>query len=110
MSETFTWNPRYNAAVARTPRIYMAQFGDGYCQRVAHGINTQPRIYNLSFQLIASEIDAIDAFLIARNGVESFIWVPPTGGTGLWLCPTWTRASEAGFDTITATFNEVFGD
>ena len=110
MSETFTWNPRYSAQVKNTPNVRKAQFGGGYSQRVSIGINPLTRVWSVSFKLDSADIDAIDAFLTARKGVESFVWQPPNGASGLWLCPDWSRTADDGYNVVTATFEEIFGD
>ena len=108
---TFTWLPSYSASADIEFKTRTAMFGEGYSQRVPDGINYLKRTWNLTFELPKPETDAIEAFLYARRGVESFTWTPPTGPTGLWLCPAWKPAA-AGYDsfTISLTFQEVFGD
>lgn len=111
MAETFTWNPSYGAAAARKPIIKTVQFGDGYMQRQPESINTNPQVWNLSFNnRDVSEADEIDDFLTARGGVENFKWTPPRSVTeGLFICMDWTRTVVvAGLDSISATFTEVF--
>lgn len=107
---TFTWNPRYSAQSENTPRVRKAEFGDGYSQRVGQGINNLKRVWSLSFKLDIADMDAIEAFFIAADGVETFDWVPPSGAAGIWICPSWTRTSDDGYDQISAKFEEQFGD
>jgi len=47
---TFTFSPKYGAALSKEPRVKMAQFGDGYQQRVGDGINTIAREWSLNFE------------------------------------------------------------
>jgi phage-related protein len=108
---TFTYSPAPGATLTAQPRVRTATFGDGYSQRVADGINTRPRIWSLTFTRATSDIDAIDAFLVARNGVESFDWTPPKGAAGKWICKSWSQNVIANTaQSITANFEEVFGD
>lgn len=108
---TFTWSPAPGAAQVKTPRVRTAVFGDGYQQRVGDGINTVARVWNLTFRRLTVDIDAIDAFLTARNGVESFTWTPPSGATGKFICKNWSQNIPAPqLQEISATFEEVFGD
>ena len=94
---TFTWLPSWNAQVARKPKVLSTRFGDGYEQRVADGINTQPAHWSLEFDgRSKTEADAIEAFLLARAGAESFDWVAPDGVAGRYLCREWNRAVLAG--------------
>jgi phage-related protein len=58
-----------------------------------------------------SDLDAIEAFLVARNGIESFDWTPPTGAAGKWICTSWNRSYSAqNVNSLSATFTEVFGE
>lgn len=108
---TFIWSPAYGAALAVEPRVRVASFGDGYQQRVGDGINSQPRSWSLSFSQLRANIDAIEAFLTAHAGVESFDWTPPTGAAGKWICQSWSRAHSAKqVQAINCTFIEVFGE
>jgi phage-related protein len=108
---TFAYSPMPGATQEQQPRVRAAQFGDGYQQRVGDGINTMPRKWPLQFTRATADIDAIETFLVARAGVESFDWTPPAGAAGKWICKAWSRIVHK--DTvqgINATFEEVFGD
>ena len=61
-----------------TPRVLVANFGDGYEQRIADGINTLNEIYNLTFATrLKEDIDDIVAFLDGKGGVGSFPLILP---------------------------------
>ena len=107
---TFIWAPDWRAQQQRRPRVRVAQFGDGYQQRSADGINADPRVWQLTFgNRDDTEAAAIEAFLAARGALEAFDWTPPTGSAGTWVCPQWASTLETyGATTITATFSEVF--
>lgn len=108
---TFTWAPAPGARQTKAPRVATAQFGDGYQQRAQRGINNTTRVWELEFPRETLVIDAIEDFLSARAAVESFAWTPPKGPAGRWLCKTWSQEALVGTDqTLTATFEEVFGD
>ncbi len=71
MAVDFTWKPSYGAVAKTTPRVSVLEFGDNYSQRIARGINRTPRVLNLAFNnRTVDEIDAIEAFFIARGGVD----------------------------------------
>lgn len=108
---TFIWLPSYNGTSSdTTPKVRMAQFGEGYSQRVGDGINNIRRSWSVSFEQPKVVMDQILAFLKARAGVELFVWVPPTGVTGKWLCASWKETPVGANDyTISATFTEEFG-
>lgn len=106
---TFTWIPAPDARRSLTPRVLSAKFGDGYEQRIADGINTMLVQWALEFHG-KSRVDAleIEAFLIARAGVESFDWVDPDGVSGKYVCREWGRVElGAGRMNITAAFEQV---
>lgn len=108
---TFNFTPARGAQLSIKPRVRSSQFGDGYEQRVADGINTQLRRWSLQFTRETSDIDSIEAFFVARNGTESFTWVPPEGASGIWLCREWVRTvAESNVQMVSAVFEEVFGD
>lgn len=108
---TFTWLPEYGADVEVKPKVNRAVFGDGYEQRVRDGINTKARSWSLTFMKTSSDIDSIDAFLSNEAGAGSFDWTPPKGSAGKWVCDSWKRGvPNPAYDTLTATFREVFGE
>ena len=108
----FTFSPSYGVSVDQAPRVLTASFGDGYEQRTADGINTNPRVYNLQFNnRDYTEANNIDQFFKDRNGVESFVWQPPDGSEqGNFVCASWNKSFPTfGVISVTATFREVFG-
>jgi phage-related protein len=105
----FAYDPTYGAQVARAPRVRIAAFGDGYDQRVADGINTNPEDWDVSFVRPKSEIDTIETFLTTKAGVTSFTWTPYGHSEIRVVCAEWRRIkSTAGVDTLTARFRQVF--
>ncbi len=108
MTATFTWIPDTGATLTKEPRIRKARFGDGYEQRAQDGINAnmQKRALTFSGRSLV-ECDAIQAFLDARGGVESFYYAHPRDIQRLWLCRTWSVQEEFNSRNVTATFEEV---
>lgn len=103
--------PDFGAQRNSQPRVTNVSFGDGYQQRVAFGINTNPKVWNLKWSAISNAAaDAIEAFFEARNAVQSFDWTPLNSATSYkWICRQWTRDHQyADINTITATFEQVF--
>ena len=77
---TFTYTPDFDASEEQRPVVRRVQFGDGYEQRLAYGLNTQPVSWRLTFRnRTNTERDNINTFLEARGGTESFDWTPPYG-------------------------------
>ena len=107
---TFTWAIDYGSQEQSKPRVRNVQFGDGYQQRSADGINVAGDSWSLTFaNRTDSEAGLILAFLEARNGLESFDWTPPGGSLQRWVCPEWSKSpTNFGATTITARFVRVF--
>lgn len=106
---TFTDTPA-SASLTVKPRIRTAQFGDGYEQRLADGINNAPRSWALTFARSNAEADVILAFFEARNGDEAFDWTPPYGAAGKFVARDWSvQLIGPVAKSITTTFDEVFG-
>jgi len=107
---TFTYTPSFTADLEEQPIVRSVRFGDGYEQRLAYGLNTQPKKWSLTFlNRTDTERDNILGFLRARGGVESFDWTDPAGYAGKWVCKAWNNSLvNCNFNNITATFEEVF--
>lgn len=107
----FAWFVSLNSSREIAPRVREAKFGDGYAQSIGDGINTQPRSWSVRIDNTdAAEADAIDTFLVARDGSEAFDWTDPRGHVGRWVCKRWNLTEHGGgVASISATFEEVFG-
>ena len=93
------------------PRVLVAQFGDGYSQRTANGLNSQPSEWSVSWSPISlTNAETIRAFLASRGGVEAFRWTPPGAGSPVVvICPQWAFSYRGGgLADMQATFVEVF--
>lgn len=111
MPATFNYFIDYGASEASAPKVSNIQFGDGYVQRVSHGINIDGKVWNLNFRnREIDEIDEIVEFFESKKGVDPFLWTPPGETTALlWVCQQWSRVKEhATTDSLTATFVQVF--
>ena len=110
MADTFTWAPTVaNASGNATLRTRTAQFGDGYAQKAADGINGRSSTFSLQFIGDAAKITAILAFLDAHAGATSFLWTPPLREQSLFTCEAYTEPTKDGnVYTMTATFNQSF--
>lgn len=110
---SFTWEPDFEATNTPTVNMIEHQFGDGYSQRQAIGMN--PRKNNWSFNFAKRPMDeglAIKNFLDARNGVESFDFIPPGETQAIKVvCKTgqWSyRIVQGMFMSLSVKFEEVF--
>jgi len=108
---TFTVTPDFGAKAAYKPRVRRVAFGDGYEQRQADGINTQPATWDLQFQnRTDTETATIIDFLEARGAVEAFDWTPPNEASAIRVvCREWSKSVDrANLNMVSAQFIEVF--
>lgn len=108
-TQTFSWVPLAEPVGAATYRVLKAQFGDGYAQTAADGINNKTQTWPLQFRGVGAKISAIRDFLDARQGFQSFYWTPPLGVQALYKCTGHTvKPLGAGKYELTATFEQAF--
>ena len=102
--------PTYGLQKSSAPNIRKVQFGDGYEARLTYGINQNPKVFNLTFEVSETDADTIETFLEARGGAESFDWSPPDETTTYkWICQDWSKSIPyLNRATITVTFQQVF--
>lgn len=79
MADTFNWRPETQPNGDITFAEVRAQFGDGYAQRMADGLNTERQSWPLTFRGPEAEVAPIIAFL-RLNAHKSFLWTPPMPG------------------------------
>jgi phage-related protein len=104
------------ASVEMEPDVIVAQFGDGYAQRRAAGINNQPQAWSIEMRNAKpAYARAAFAFLKARGGVDVFNWYEPrTDHVLSVICPSWTLAYGTMLNSgerlldMTAQFQEVY--
>lgn len=67
-----------SASIQRPQRILQAQFGDGYSQELADGLNSRLRKASISWSnLTESELDTVLAALDAVGSTDYLTWTPP---------------------------------
>ena len=65
------------------PTVLRIQFGDGYEQRIAEGINSLKEIFNVAFtNRPKAEIDDIIAFFDNKKGTTAFNYTIPDTNAG----------------------------
>lgn len=108
--DTFIWQPSAGGASADIKyRTLNAQFGDGYSQVAADGINNSTTSVQLNFIGKSVAMQPIIDFLNAKAGVTAFYWTPALGVRGTYRCKNPQIKSDGGdMHTITATFEQVF--
>ena len=94
MPDTFPVTPaRWSGSPgAYEARVLRSQFGDGYTQRAADGINSIAVKWSMSWRnLTQTEKAAIQTFLETKAGATVFYWTPPRESTPLlWTCKSWS--------------------
>lgn len=103
-------NPTYGVQKRSAPSVRGIQFGSGYQQRAQFGINQNPKVYDLTFEVSETDADTIETFLDARAAVESFTFTPPgEAGSAKFVCREWSKSIPyLNRATVTATFEQVF--
>jgi len=83
----FNYIPTYTSNVDSIYRIKEAKFGDGYAQRVADGINSIVRQWNLEFEKISiANATSIKNFINSKLGSITFTWDTPDSETVKVIC------------------------
>lgn len=102
--------PTYGQVKRSAPRVRAIQFGSGYQQRAQFGIQQNPKVYNLTFEVSETDADTIEAFLDARGAVENFSFTPPgESSSSKFICREWSKSIPyLNRATVTATFEQVF--
>jgi len=102
--------PTYGTSKSSAPAVRTIQFGSGYQQRATFGINQNPKVYGLTFEVSEVDADTIEAFLDARGGVENFNFTPPgESASAKFICGEWQKTIPyLNRATVTATFVQVF--
>ena len=102
--------PTYGVIDGKSAALHECQFGSGYQQRATFGLNQNPKVYSLTFEVSETEADTIETFLDARGAVENFNFTPPgESSSGKFICREWSKSIPyLNRATVTATFEQVF--
>ena len=107
--ETFRWKTQRTTPGTETARTRSAQFGDGYKQVVADGINNISGSWYVTIVAQADEMRAIRNFLRSHGGYRAFKWTEPLGDVVLVRAGTWTPTPiGGGVYSISTTFEQAF--
>ena len=109
---TPTIAPSYNSNKNKDFRILSAEFGDGYAQRAADGLNYISENWQLSWSLLTeAQADEITDFFDARAGIDAFTWTTPDGDSKNFLVSEYTRVPIANdIYSVSATLDEDFNN
>ena len=103
--------PTYGVQKRSAPNVRTVRYGDGFESRFTMGLNQDPKIYSLTFQVSETDADTIETFLDARAAdFASFDFTPPgEGSSSKFVCEKWSKSIPyLNRATIQATFREVF--
>ena len=106
--QTFTWYPLWESEKTVKPEVTITKFGEGYEVRQAAGLNFRKEVWEVVVEGNDALSDAIDAFLTARGGVESFIWTTPKNKTLIFVCDEWRVKRVQGYRQLSTSFRQVF--
>jgi phage-related protein len=109
MTAVFTWGVDGKTNGSSKFSVLATQFGDGYKQTAANGINNKSQSWPVSFTGYPAKISAIKTFLDARAGFASFLWTPPNGVQGYYRCEGYDEQHQGGtLWRLTCTFEQGF--
>jgi phage-related protein len=92
-----------------TPRRITAQFGDGYTQFTADGLNPEVSNPQLVWEpLTATQGFAMEAFFEANAGLPFYYALATDGVTKAWTASQWQLTRGPTYYTMTATFAQQF--
>lgn len=108
MADRFTWCPTKASTGQTDGLVRRTQFGDGYNQSAADGINPNSSTWNVEFVGTKLRTQEIIDFLRSHVG-KSFIWDEPFVGDGYFYCDTFSPAPNGQrLWTVTATFEQTY--
>lgn len=109
MAKTFKWNVERDIDPDIKYRAISTQFGDGYVQSSADGINIKDEKYSIKVHAYQAEAKQIMAFFDEHQGWKSFFWTPPLGTLSLYTCADPKPTPQGGgLYSITGTFVKSF--
>lgn len=103
--------PSPGTSIAKRPRLYEAEFGDGYTQVTRAGLNHIKRKISLEWEvLLPADADSIDDFLTEKGGDTPFWYTPSNAPAAIkWTCKEWdVRRLENGLRSVSCEFEESF--
>ena len=103
--------PTYVLQKSSSPNVRKVQFGDGYEARLTYGLNQNPKVLSLTFEVSETDADTIETFLDARAADNAnFDFTPPgESSASKFVCENWSKSIPyLNRARIQATFRQVF--
>jgi phage-related protein len=108
----FPFEPQFvgDSSGTVTPKTLKVEFGDGYNQRAADGLNSNPKEWTLKWKLNAADSETLLDFMESHGGNVSFYWTPPRKITPhKYIFLDWTEVPYGNIGTeITAKIEETY--
>ena len=104
-------SPTYGMRKNSNPNTKVIKLGDGYESRLIFGLNQNPKIFNLTFEVSETDADTIETFLDARAvDSASFTFTPPgESSSSQFVCESWNKSIPyLNRARVQVTFREVF--
>lgn len=105
--QTLPFCPQPGFTVDSEPRRKVSQFGDGYQQRRAEGLNPLLRKYSLNFNLKHTQAVILDRFFATHGGVTAFHFHDENGVLIKAVCPKWKKTKGKTHTQFACEFEEV---
>lgn len=109
-ADDFSFVPTITSKGGSETKVLTANFGDGYNQRVADGLNSVGTTYELEWILNTTDAATMKSLFESKGGYDYILWTPNRGVTQYkWLCTKWDW-DYAGpeLERLTATFKRCF--
>jgi len=104
--------PSLTSSKSVKARILKNEFGDGYSQRAADGLNNTPASWTLIWGgRTKADIDTLEAFFEGLGGWDTIEWTPEHESTEKkFICTEWSRSfyDNDENDTLTAKLEQVY--
>lgn len=103
--------PSPSTSTAHAPTVNSINYGDGYRQASARGINADRRRVTLVWSTLThTNADTIETFFAGLGGYQNFDYQVPGQSAQLrWVCATWTRSEVSDLiSAITAELTQVY--
>lgn len=104
-------NCSYGSSRSLSHRVLSAEFGDGYSQRTADGLNTAVESWDVTWNnLTLANGRLLTKYLSTRRGYRSFKWTPPNEARyKVWICESFSdQPVTYNVRTISAKFKRVY--
>lgn len=111
MTDTFTWPVHASAAGGSDFNLAQVDFGDGYSQVAALGLNPEKNKWDVTISGFRDDLIGVGKPLtFIRDHIgQSFYWTPPLGDEGYYICKGVRPKDEgSGYFTLNMTFEETF--